>query len=149
MEDEQVSQEPPSALPALRILCIDDDSKVREGLKEILEMDGHAVVVAENGEKGIKAVQEAMEGKKGFDVVITDLGMPNMDGWEVAEQVKKLTPDTPVLLLSGWGNLMNDEEKEPQDVDAVLGKPPKISEIRQVLHRLLSMRAERTGEHDK
>jgi signal transduction histidine kinase/CheY-like chemotaxis protein len=149
VEDEQVSQEAPSTLPSLRILCIDDDPKVREGLREILEMDGHAPVVVENGKQGIEAVQESVDDGKDFDVVITDLGMPDMDGWEVAEEIKKLVPETPVILLSGWGNLMNGDVEKPQEVDAILGKPPKMREIRQTLQALLSKRSERTDNDEK
>lgn len=148
-EDEQLSQEASSALPSLRILCIDDDPKLREGLREVLEMDGHDPVVVENGEQGIEAVREAIEGKNDFDVVITDLGMPEMDGWEVAEGIKKLTPDTPVILLSGWGNLMNGDEETSKDVDAILGKPPQMSKIRETLKTILSKRSERSVQDEK
>ena len=143
------ADEDSSDIPTLRILCIDDDLRLREGLKEILEMDSHEVVVVENGEKGIEAVQETMQGKKEFDVVITDLGMPDMDGWEVAEKIKELTPDTPVLLLSGWGNLMDDKEEKPQDVDAILGKPPKIGELRQTFRAVLSKQSGREKKNEK
>ena len=142
-QHEQVSETSCLALASLRILCIDDDRAVRKGLKQILERDGHRVVDTESGERGVKAIEQAMQEKEEFDVVITDLGMPDMDGWEVAEQVKKRTADTPVLLLSGWGNLMTADEKESQLVDAVLAKPPRINELRQVLQAMSAKSLER------
>jgi signal transduction histidine kinase/DNA-binding response OmpR family regulator len=133
--EKHVSEGGPSDLPSLRILCIDDESVVREALKEILEMDNHQVVIAENGGEGVKAVEESTDGKNGFDVIITDLGMPGMDGWEVAEQIKKLRPDIPIFLLSGWGNFIDDSEEGAGLVDAILGKPPQINEIRKALQK--------------
>ena len=120
------------------ILCIDDDHIVREGLKEILEMDGHHVEIAESGKEGIKIFDSEKRKAQGFNVVFTDLGMPEMDGWEVAKEIKSKAPDTPVILLSGWGNLMNGSEVADKAVDEVLGKPPKIKDLRRVLHKVLS-----------
>ena len=127
-------------LPPLRILCIDDSPMMREGLKEILEIDGHSPVVAEDGTIGIYIFQEAVGGINNFDAVITDLGMTGMDGWEVAERIKGLAPETPVILLTGWGNLMDEDEEATPNVEAILGKPPKINEIREVLCRLFAAR---------
>ena len=135
---ERISEEVSSPLPPLRILCIDDDSKVRDGLKEILEMEGHTPVSVESGFDGIAVFEEAVKSGDFFDVVITDLGMPGMDGWEVAEKIKQLKKDTPVIMLSGWGNLMNDTDKIPNDVDLILGKPPKMIQIRKALRTVLS-----------
>ncbi|MBI9108382.1 MAG: response regulator [Spirochaetales bacterium] len=134
----QATELVPNNLPPLRILCIDDEPAVREALKEILEMDNHQVVVAGNGMEGVKAVEETTRELNDFDVIITDLGMPDMDGWEVAERIKKLRPDTPVFLLSGWGNFIDDSKKEVQLVDGIMGKPPQIAEIRKALQKVFS-----------
>ena len=131
----QAAEVIPIDLPSLRILCIDDEPAVREALKAILEMDNHEVVIAANGKEGIRVFEERAEGAKGFDLVVTDLGMPDMDGWVVAEHIKSARPGTPVFLLSGWGNFIDDEEEGAKLVDAVLGKPPQISEIRKALQK--------------
>lgn len=122
-------------LPALKVLCIDDEPAVREALREIMEIDGHSATVAGSGETGIAAFREAIGGEGAFDVVITDLGMPDMDGWEVAEQIKGISPETPVFMLSGWGDLMQGESNETRTVDVILGKPPKIDDIRKALRK--------------
>jgi CheY-like chemotaxis protein len=65
--------------------------------------------------------------------VITDLGMPGVDGRRVASAIKHASPDTPVILLTGWGERLRAEEEMVPHVDQILGKPPKLSEIRAVL----------------
>ncbi len=71
-----------------------------------------------------------------FDAVITDLGMPYVDGHKVADAVKTISPHTPVLLLTGWGKRLIADNETPPHVDAVLGKPPKVLELRAALGRL-------------
>ncbi len=108
-------------------------SKVQ--LKEVLEKDGHTVEVADGGAAGLAAFQAALAQGRPFDVVITDLGMPYVDGREVAREIKKTAPGTPVVLMSGWGVFL-DSERIPPQVDAVVSKPPQMEELRRVLARL-------------
>ena len=70
--------------------------------------------------------------------------MPHVDGRQVAAAVKALSPQTPVILLTGWGQRLVDEGEKPRHVDQVLGKPPKLREIRAALARLVPARK---GEH--
>jgi signal transduction histidine kinase/ABC-type amino acid transport substrate-binding protein/ActR/RegA family two-component response regulator len=125
------------SLPSLRILCIDDDETIRNTLEEILQMDGHNVMTAGSGEEGLVIFRRQQEIKKDFDIVITDLGMPYMDGEQVAKAIKHEAPSCPVILLSGWGNFMISNGEKPIDVDWVMGKPPKLSNLRTALMTLL------------
>ena len=93
-EGEPIVQ-PPPRMPSLRILCIDDEPLLRAMLREILEKSGHTVQVADGGEAGIAAFRSARP-EKPFEVVITDLGMPRVDGRQVAALLKKESPKTPV-----------------------------------------------------
>jgi CheY-like chemotaxis protein len=68
--------------------------------------------------------------------VITDLGMPHVDGREVARAVKEVSPATPVILLTGWGQQLVMEGEVPPYVDHVLNKPPRLRELREILARL-------------
>ncbi len=120
----------------LRILFIDDEPLIRRSLKEALEEEGHTVEVADGGEAGLAAFHAAQARGEQFDVVITDLGMPYVDGREVARRVKEASPGTPVILLSGWGVFL-DGERIPPQVDAVLSKPPWMEELRRVLSGLV------------
>ena len=128
-----VLREKNATLPSLHILCIDDDKTVLQSLKDTLQIDGHTVDTMDSGSAGVQVFREQMDQGKGFDMVITDLGMPRMDGYQVAENIKSVSPQTPVILLSGWGTLMFANGKAPENIDQVLGKPPKIRELREVL----------------
>ena len=117
----------------LRLLLVDDDPILLKALRDSLETDGHFVVTANDGQAGIDGFRAAQDRGESFAAVITDLGMPNVDGRKVAAEVKGLSPATPVLLLTGWGQALNADEDIPPHVDQVLSKPPKIREIRQAL----------------
>jgi signal transduction histidine kinase len=132
---EVSAAEAPPDLPlrptgSLRILIIDDEPVVLESLSEALRGEGHATEPVSDARE---AIARFKADSTGFDVVITDLGMPHLDGHGVAKAVKEFSPTTPVILLTGWGKAMRDEGDEPRYVDQVLGKPPKLREIRAVL----------------
>jgi DNA-binding response OmpR family regulator/signal transduction histidine kinase len=128
----------PPARPArrLRILVVDDDPLLLKSMREVLEADGHEVVVADGGQAGIDSFLAALQRGEPFAAVLSDLGMPYVDGRKVADAVKAVRPATPVLLVTGWGQRMNAEEDLPPHVDRVLSKPPKLSELRRALAEL-------------
>jgi CheY-like chemotaxis protein len=123
-------------IPSLPILIVDDDPVVLKSLRDTLEVDGHAVTVADGGQAGIDAFLEARARGKPFPVVITDLGMPHVDGRRVSSAIKAAAPETTVLLLTGWGQRLVADGEVPPHVDRVLGKPPKLREIRAALVEL-------------
>jgi len=122
--------------PRLRILSVDDDPLLIKSLRDALEADGHAVVTANGGQEGIDAFRQAEERDERFAVVITDLGMPYVDGRKVASAIKSDSPSTPVILLTGWGQRLIAEGDVPPHVDRVLNKPPKLKELRAALAEL-------------
>jgi PAS domain S-box-containing protein len=123
-------------IPPLHVLVIDDDPLILAALKSILEEDGHTVVLAEGGMQGIASFLAAEADEDSFSVVITDLGMPHLDGRKVAAAIKAANPTVPVLLLTGWGRGMQDESEKPEHVDRILSKPPKMRELRAALAEL-------------
>jgi CheY-like chemotaxis protein len=124
----------PVAVPLrMRILVVDDDPMVIKSLCDTLEFDGHLVVAARGGKEGIETFRGAHERGERFASVITDLGMPDVDGRKVAAGVKAISPATPIILLTGWGQRLVAEEGLPENVDFVLNKPPKLRELRSVL----------------
>jgi CheY-like chemotaxis protein len=125
---------PPAA--RLTILIVDDDPMLIKSLRDILEQDGHAVTVAEGGQKGIDTFTAAVARGDPFAVVITDLGMPYVDGRKVAAAVKAASAHTPVILLTGWGKRLLAENDIPAHVDRVLSKPPRLAEVRTALAEL-------------
>jgi signal transduction histidine kinase/CheY-like chemotaxis protein len=125
------------ALPGrLRILLVDDDPMLIKSLSHVLEEDGHDVSVADGGQKGIETFTAALSRRAPFSVVITDLGMPYVDGRRVAAAVKAASAETPVILLTGWGKRLLAENDIPPHVDRVLSKPPRMVEVRAVLAEL-------------
>jgi PAS domain S-box-containing protein len=132
-----VAREPERARP-LRILLIDDDPLVLEACKSVLEKDGHTIVTAEGGATGIDTFRQACAGTQRFDLVVTDLGMPYVDGRQVAAAVKAVEPNRPVIMLTGWGHRLRAADEIPEFVDRVLGKPPKLQDLRTALLELTS-----------
>ncbi len=124
----------PQAVPArMRILVVDDDPLVIKSLRDTLEFDGHLVVAAVGGKEGISVFEASQRSSQRFSVIITDLGMPDVDGRGVASAVKNVSPSTPVVLLTGWGQRLMAEEGLPENVDFVLNKPPRLRELRAAL----------------
>jgi CheY-like chemotaxis protein/anti-sigma regulatory factor (Ser/Thr protein kinase) len=124
------------AVPArLRMLIVDDDPLVLKAMRDSMEAAGHVVTTADGGQAGIDSFREALDGAEPFAVVITDLGMPYVDGRQVAAAVKQRSPATPVIMLTGWGQRMADREEMPAHVDQVLSKPPKLRELNAALAR--------------
>ncbi len=128
-----------SAAPAareLRILIIDDDPLLLRSVRDTLEAEGHVVEAAGGGQLGIDAFTAAQKRGEPFEFVLTDLGMPHVDGRKVAAAIKAVSPKTPVVLLTGWGHRLLATRDVPAHVDRVLSKPPKVTDLRQVLRDL-------------
>ena len=121
-----------SAISALRVLFVDDEPLLRQLVRSMLENDGHQVTVADGGKSALAEFRQALQ-RNPFDVVITDLGMPDVDGRKLAQLLKDESPATPVIMLTGWGTLMRADGDLPARVDYVLGKPPRIREMRNAL----------------
>ena len=126
-----------AALPRLvrpgRILVIDDEAEIVEIVKDVLSAEGHEVATALNGHAGLATARTAA-----FDVVFTDLGMPDMTGWEVAERVREHSPKSAVVLVTGWGATLDQEEVRRHGVEAVLNKPFEIDELVRIAASLLT-----------
>jgi CheY-like chemotaxis protein len=129
----------PLSVPPSRILIIDDDPVILDSMRLVLELDGHTVTAANDGRAGVDTFRAAHANGEAFAVVITDLGMPYMDGHEVARAIKETSVNTPVILLTGWGRRMTGERDMPANVDRTLDKPPKLPELREALADTLAM----------
>jgi len=120
----------------LRVLLIDDDPIIIKALEDALVGEGHLTVAANGGQAGLEAFNSALASAHPFDLVVTDLGMPTIDGRRVAAGIKTRSPRTPVIMLTGWGSRMIAEKDTPPHVDRVLGKPPKLLELRAAMREL-------------
>jgi len=129
----------PPSIRSLRVLCIDDDSLIRELLNDCLMRFHHQVTTAAGGEEGVKLFQSARQIGRPFDVVVTDLGMPRMDGHQLARAIKAESPRTPVIMMTGWGAMMKADGESSPEVDALIGKPPQLQELNNLLLRLVPL----------
>jgi PAS domain S-box-containing protein len=120
-----------------RILVIDDEEFVRSVLSRTLAQVNHQVTLAEDGEKGIQLFKE---GK--FDMVLTDLGMPGMSGWEVCRMIKKINPHTPVGMITGWGMEMSRSKMEEYGLDFFISKPFDFNQILNVVAETMESKGE-------
>lgn len=126
----------PAPTPPKRVLIVDDDPAILRSLRDVLELDGHEITAAAGGQEGIDTFQEAFARGEPFDLVITDLGMPFIDGRRVAEAIKEGAARTPVILLTGWGQRLVADGEVPRHVDLVLSKPPQRRRLREALAQL-------------
>ena len=120
-------------MPARPILVVDDEPHMRSALFEALTRQGHAVDTADNG-------KDALEKYKAntYDLVITDVRMPRMDGMEFMRQIKSETPDTPVVMISGYGTVESAVEAMRDGAFDYILKPFSLDLIEQTVERALS-----------
>jgi CheY-like chemotaxis protein len=122
----------------LRILLVDDDPLLIKSLQDTLQEDGHLITATHGGQAGIDAFAAAHQRGEVPDIVITDLGMPHVDGRKVAASIKTQSTSTPVIMLTGWGQRMMAANEIPPHVDKVLAKPPRLHELRAALMELVA-----------
>jgi DNA-binding response OmpR family regulator len=120
----------------LHILCIDDDPQVGELLNDCLTHLGHRVMVASGGKEGIEMFRTATLKNQPYEVVVTDMRMPDIDGREVARTIKAESPKTPIIMLTGWGAIIRDDGDTTPGVDVVVNKPPHMQELNDLILRI-------------
>lgn len=125
------------------VLVVDDEEYVRDLLRDILESEGCRVYLAEGGREAI-ALCEARE----FDGVFTDVGMPGMSGWELAQAIRQRNEQIPIAVITGWGEAVGSTEQKEAGVDWVITKPftaDRIAELAQEIERRRSVLLKRAA----
>jgi DNA-binding response OmpR family regulator len=117
----------------MRVLLVDDDPLILDSIAEVLSFDGHDVAVASNGQAALDCFSAALATDVPFEVVVTDLGMPVLNGIQVANGIRALSGTVRIILLTGWGERARDHKDFPQAVNHLLGKPVRIHELRAAL----------------
>ncbi len=120
------------------VLVIEDEEHLRRMLLDTLAAAGHTVEGAGNGLEGLARFQRGT-----FDVVVTDLSMPECSGLDVTRAVKKMSPGTPVVMITGWGDVMNADRMSDSGVDLMLVKPFKMERVLGVVDDALALRSSR------
>lgn len=121
---------------SLRILIVEDEPLVREVITMYLSEDHHEVDVAENGLEGLAKFRPGR-----YDIVLTDRAMPEMNGDVLASEIKKIDKNQPVILLTGFGELMTGAGERPAGVDLIVSKPFTLNVLREAIAKGLEMRA--------
>jgi signal transduction histidine kinase len=134
-----VMEDPPEgeirAAATASILVLEDEEHIRTMLVEALSGAGHRVESATDGLTGLARFQGGA-----FDVVLTDLSLPECSGLDVARSVKRMRPETPVVLITGWGHLLDPERLRDSGVDLMLVKPFRLERVLSVLGDALRLR---------
>ena len=110
----------------VRVLVVDDETHVREVLIEALEAEGCEVISAQSGEIAL-ALYDQYEGK--FDAVFTDIGMPEMSGWELCTEIRERSQSMPLAIISGWADAISVQTRNAVKADWVVAKPFDINKI--------------------
>jgi len=134
-EEEEKVKPISSGQKKVKILIVEDEEDVRNLLKDILTHEGHGVETASDGKRGIEKFK-----KKGFDMVLTDLGMPGMSGWQVAEKIKGINGKVPVVLTTGWNIELEEREIKDKWVDLVIQKPFEVDQVLNIVQEGIILR---------
>lgn len=115
----------------LKVLAIDDQRMILDLLSSMFSNLGHSTEVAETGLEGI-----AKFNQNTFDLVITDLGLLDISGFEVSQKIKEQNPEVPIIMITGWGANFDQEQLKKAGVDYILAKPFKLEQLTEVVEKV-------------
>lgn len=120
------------------ILVIDDEAMLRELFYTVFTKDGHKVTLAAGSREGLEAFDKGR-----YDIVYTDLKMPEISGWEVASAIKHKDPSAVVVMITGWGSEMDDEKMKESGVDLFISKPFQIHQLQDSVAQAMRVKGEK------
>jgi signal transduction histidine kinase/ActR/RegA family two-component response regulator len=120
----------PSIQRSLRVLLVDDDPDSLEVTKQVLRIDPLEVDTANSGTEALKKLDA-----DAYDLLLCDVGMPDMSGWQVAQKARVRHPEMRIFMVTGWANEFVSAESRPGSVDGVIAKPVEIDELRSLIAR--------------
>lgn len=127
---------PVSEAKSARVLVVEDEEKVRVLLNDAFRTGGHEVTEATTGAEALKR----LDGGE-FDLMVCDLGLPELSGLHVARWVKEHQPDLPVIIASGFSEMITDEDYEKARIDEVIKKPYSVADVLSLANALLARQA--------
>jgi PAS domain S-box-containing protein len=138
VKEQQVQHRPPASngVQPLRVLVVEDDAQFRDIEAEYLRGDGHSVETATNGREGLQKFQSER-----FDLVVADHAMPEMNGEQMTKAIKSASPNTPVIIVTGFRDVIKNDGPDPARPDVVLAKPITAVLLRQAVARVVTARA--------
>ena len=118
-----------------KILVVEDEEEVRNLIADILTENGHEVITAADGNQGIELFKE-----NDVDIVFSDLGMPGISGWQVAETIKSINKNVPIAIITGWNVDIEQEELQNRGVDFIAMKPFAVTKVLQLVQEGLELK---------
>ncbi|MET0648671.1 MAG: response regulator [Pyrinomonadaceae bacterium] len=139
-EEEGAHAAPHRKYGMAKILVVDDEAPVRELLCDILEDQGVEVTLAANGAEALARFESGR-----FDAVLTDIGMPGMNGWELLRLISERDQQVPLAVITGWGELVSTHEEKAARIEWVLTKPFAMSQICEIAQEITRRKQAREG----
>jgi len=131
-ENETKEHPKPEIKKQLNILWVDDNEAIRTNASLMLDMMGHQTHTASSGKQAIQLMQSNQ-----YDVVFSDIGMPEMNGWQLAEYIsEQFNQSITVIIVSGWGAEINEEQSKKHNVLSVISKPFDMNQIESILNSI-------------
>ena len=130
------SEPVPDPMPVVAesdVLVIDDEAVIGSTLADVLSFVGHRVSTAIDGEQGL-----SMFHSRPYDLVMTDLGMPGLTGWDVVKDIRSSGSKVPVIMVTGWATSIDESQMREHQVDRVLTKPFEVDEVLRLVQELLA-----------
>jgi DNA-binding NtrC family response regulator len=122
------------------ILVVDDEENAREGLSKILSKEGYKVETAANGKEAIDSLK-----RQRYDLVITDMRMPLMDGFEVLREIKKMDENIGVIMITAYGEVESYLEAMNMGAFEYINKPVRVNELKRVIAKVLEARQKKAS----
>jgi CheY-like chemotaxis protein len=117
----------------MRVLVVDDDPKLLYILKRILEIDRHEVTISSGG---LEAVRLFTSQPDNFDLILTDIQMKDLNGWEIARTVRLLRPDLPLIVITGGAAELQPEKLRQYAITEVVSKPYSLDDMQSLIRKL-------------
>jgi two-component system response regulator (stage 0 sporulation protein F) len=127
-------------LETASILVVDDEENAREGLSKILSKEGYRVETAANGKEAIDSLKSQR-----YDLVITDMRMPLMDGFEVLREIKKMDENIGVIMITAYGEVESYLEAMNMGAFEYINKPVRVNELKRVITKVLEARQKKAS----
>lgn len=129
-----------SIVQTASILVVDDEENAREGLSKILSKEGYKVETAANGKEAIDNLK-----RQRYDLVITDMRMPLMDGFEVLREIKKMDENIGVIMITAYGEVESYLEAMNMGAFEYINKPVRVNELKRVITKVLEARQKKAS----
>ncbi|MDP6505400.1 MAG: response regulator [Planctomycetota bacterium] len=122
---------------SLHVLIVDDEQPIRDIIAQLLTLDGHTSETAADGLEGLDLFHPGR-----FDVILTDRGMPGMNGDQLAASIRRVDPNQPILMLTGFGDMMAATREEPPGIDMVISKPINRQKLQDAMESVAQLSLE-------